>query len=78
MLEVESVVAANSPIIVDQQWSREDEQQMTVEVEQRSVASAKSEIEDDSQSQMYVFVVFLSYKKLKSLDKYTCVHLQGK
>ena len=78
MLEVESVVAANSPIIVDQQWSREDEQQMTVEVEQRSVASAKSEIEDDSQSQMYVFVVFLSYKKLKSLDEYTCIHLQGK
>ena len=51
MLEIESTVAANSAIIVNQEWSRDEEQQMTVEVEQQSVASAKSEA-DETNSQM--------------------------
>lgn len=52
VLEVDSTIAANSPIIVNQQWSREDEPQVNVEMEQQSVASAKSETDEDSHSQM--------------------------
>ena len=52
MLEIESAIVPNSPIIVNQEWSREEEQQVPVEVEQQSVASAKSGVDEDSLSQL--------------------------
>ena len=52
VLEIESSIVPNSPIIVNQEWSREEEQQVPVEVEQQSVASAKSGVDEDSLSQL--------------------------
>ena len=52
MLEVDSNIQAGSPIIVDQEWSRDEEKQVDVSVEEQSIASVKSQVEDDASSQM--------------------------
>ena len=52
VLEVDSNIQAGSPIIVDQEWSRDEEKQVDVSVEEQSIASVKSQVEDDASSQM--------------------------
>ena len=52
VLEVDSTIQAGSPIIVDQEWSRDEDKQVDLGLEEQSIASVKSQMDEDASSQM--------------------------